>query len=114
MKSSKTLKLILVMVISVVMVLSARCVFAVDDLSALLGTSTPSNTTTTPANTTTTPANTTTTPANATTGNTVKSNTTNDLPKTGVGDSASTVLFVVVLGISAVFAYKKVQDYKNI
>lgn len=104
MRNSKTLKLILVMVLSVVMVLSTRCVFAANNITSLLGTSlgTEPDTLTTQPNTTSTPVN-----------NTV-SNTTNDLPKTGVGDSASTVLFVVVLGISAVFAYKKVQDYKNI
>ena len=36
------------------------------------------------------------------------------LPKTGVGDSIPGAILVVVLGISAVYAYKKMQDYKNI
>lgn len=36
------------------------------------------------------------------------------LPKTGVEDTIPGVILVVVLGISAVYAYKKMQDYKNI
>ena len=41
-------------------------------------------------------------------------NTTNTLPKTGIQDSLPTVLLVVVFGISAVYAYKKIKDYRNI
>ena len=36
------------------------------------------------------------------------------LPKTGVADTMPAVILVVVLGISAVYAYKKMQEYKNI
>ena len=48
-----------------------------------------------------------------TTNNTSNYNNTS-LPKTGVGDSIPGVILVVVLGISALYAYKKMQDYKNI
>ena len=41
-------------------------------------------------------------------------NTANTLPKTGVADSLPTVLLVVVFAISAVYAYKKIKDYRNI
>lgn len=41
-------------------------------------------------------------------------NTTNTLPKTGIEDSLPTVLLVVVFAISAVYAYKKVKEYRNI
>ncbi len=41
-------------------------------------------------------------------------NTTNTLPKTGIQDSLPTVLLVVVFAISAVYAYKKIKDYRNI
>ena len=41
-------------------------------------------------------------------------NTANTLPKTGIQDSLPTVLLVVVFGISAVYAYKKIKDYRNI
>lgn len=42
------------------------------------------------------------------------SNTANTLPKTGIQDSLPAVLLVVVFGISAVYAYKKIKDYRNI
>ena len=41
-------------------------------------------------------------------------NTANTLPKTGIADSLPTVLLVVVFAISAVYAYKKIKDYRNI
>lgn len=57
---------------------------------------------------------------NNTTNNTVlkTSNTSNynnsSLPKTGIEDSMPLVVLTVVLGISAIYAYKKIQDYRNI
>ena len=41
-------------------------------------------------------------------------NRTNTLPNTGIGDSLPTVLLVVVFAISAIYAYKKIKDYRNI
>ena len=49
--------------------------------------------------------------------NSTKYNNTNkntDLPKTGIEDSIPVALLVVVFGISAVYAYKKINEYKNI
>ena len=40
--------------------------------------------------------------------------TSNTLPKTGIQDSLPTVLLVVVFAISAIYAYKKIKDYRNI
>ncbi len=40
-------------------------------------------------------------------------NSTN-LPKTGIGDSLPVAALVVIFGISAVYAYKKIKDYRNI
>ena len=40
-------------------------------------------------------------------------NSTN-LPKTGIEDSIPVALLVVVFGISAVYAYKKIKEYRNI
>ena len=37
-----------------------------------------------------------------------------NLPKTGIEDSIPVALLVVVFGISAVYAYKKINEYKNI
>lgn len=42
------------------------------------------------------------------------SNTSNSLPNTGIADSLPTVLLVFVFAISAVYAYKKIKDYRNI
>lgn len=48
--------------------------------------------------------------------NTANTSTYNNtsLPNTGIGDSVPVVLLVVVFGISAVYAYKKIKEYKNI
>lgn len=59
--------------------------------------------------------------------NNIKKNTTNNenikntnntnntsLPKTGIEDSLPTVVLVVIFGVSAVYAYKKIKDYRNI
>ena len=39
---------------------------------------------------------------------------TNTLPKTGVEDSVPVAVLLIVFAISAVYAYKKVKDYKNV
>ena len=44
--------------------------------------------------------------------NSIYNNT--NLPKTGIGDSLPIAALVVIFGISAVYAYKKVKDYRNI
>ena len=48
--------------------------------------------------------------------NVVKNNTSNtaSLPKTGVEDSLPIIILVVVFGVSAVYAYRKVQDYRDL
>ena len=66
---------------------------------------------------TNTNSNTNNTKANKNTNNSSIYNNTNkntDLPKTGIEDSIPVALLVVVFGISAVYAYKKINDYKNI
>lgn len=47
-------------------------------------------------------------------GNNVSSYNNTNLPKTGLQDSLPVVLLVVVFGISAVYAYKKINYYRNI
>lgn len=44
----------------------------------------------------------------------VYNNTNNNLPKTGIEDSIPVAALVVVFGVSAVYAYKKIKEYKNI
>lgn len=41
-------------------------------------------------------------------------NNTNSLPKTGVTDSIPVAVLLIVFAISAVYAYKKIKDYRNI
>ncbi len=36
----------------------------------------------------------------------------NDLPQTGVTEDITVMFFIVVCGISAIYAYKKIRDYK--
>lgn len=48
-----------------------------------------------------------------------KANTANvynntNLPKTGISDSVPVVVLIVIFGISAAYAYKKVKDYRNL
>lgn len=45
--------------------------------------------------------------------NTAKNNSTTKLPQTGAGDFGLGILLIVCAG-SAIFAYKKVNDYKGI
>ena len=120
MKNSKLVKIVLIMIISLLIVIVARNSFAATDLTdTLTGNSTGNNITPLTGNNT----------INDTTNNTSLNNKTNNvvlttnntsnynntsLPKTGIEDSVPGVLLVVVLGISAVYAYKKMQDYKNI
>ena len=58
------------------------------------------------------------TTTNNTTNNTASvynnTNTPNSLSKAGIEDSIPTVVLIAIFGISAVYAYKKMNDYKNI
>ena len=58
-------------------------------------------------------ANNTTNNAVLTTNNTSSYNNTS-LPKTGIEDHIPATILLVVFGVSAVYAYKKIQDYRNI
>lgn len=125
MKVSKVAKLVLVIIMSFTMLFCTGKVFAANDnitdiTGTLTGNSTSGNTTTgnsTTGNTAT--GNNTTANKVLTTNNTNSANNTSNynntaLPKTGIEGTASATVFVVVLAISAVYAYKKVQYYKNI
>lgn len=118
MKKSKVMKLILTIILGMVIAFTATQVLATDaddeedDLSPsniipsneTLGNKTPSNNT--PSNNT---------PRNNLVGNNNSSSYNNtNLPKTGIEDSMPVVVLVVIFGISAVYAYKKINDYKNV
>ena len=104
----------------------ANQVFAdnVTDLTnALWNSSSSSNSSSTNKITSNTALNNTT--RNNTVNNTIKNNsvlTTNNtssynntsLPKSGIEDHIPATILLVVFGVSAVYAYKKIQDYRNI
>ncbi len=133
MKNSKLVKLLLVTLMVAMIGIIGTEVFAAegenyDDLQQLLNNTTSNNGTT--ANNTTA-SNTT---SNNTTNNTAKNNstlntsaitnssatnnvnnTTNTaLPKTGVESSTGMIVLITVCGISAIYAFKKIRDYKSL
>ena len=138
MKKTNLIKVLLVMIVSIMVVLFSSNVLAAtdadgyEDLTEALGNSSSNsgNTNNNSANTNTNNANTSTdVPGNETqllannnnTANTNSNRTNNSsiynntsLPKTGLADSVPVVLLVVVFGVSAIYAYKKINDYKNI
>lgn len=102
MKENKLVNIIIIMVVVFMFLFIAKGTVSADDNNNanfinLTGTITNGNNTATPGNNTT-------------------NNATNNqaLPNTGIESSISGVILVVILGISAVYAYNKIQDYKNI
>ena len=131
MKKTNLIKVISILLISVMVMLFATKVNAADDnsyndlTSTLTGNnSNSSNNSSNTANTNSS-NNTANTNSNNTNNTNNSSNITNNtnnssvynntsLPKTGAADSIPVAMLVVVFGISAVYAFKKVRDYKNI
>ena len=118
MKNSKLVNVVLVVIIGLTMMFVAKESLAATDLTNTLtgnNTTNNSNIQTITGNSTTNniTSNKTTNNTVLTTNNTSTYNNTS-LPKTGAGDVVPGIVLVVVLGISAVYAYNKVQYYKNI
>ena len=118
MKKSNLMKIVSILVISLIVMVFATNVYAAEDeegfddiTNALTNSNT--NTNTNNANTNTNNSLTGNTNTLGNTNNSSVYNNTN-LPKTGVSDSIPVVMLVVVFGISAVYAYKKIKEYKNI
>ena len=122
MKKTKVVSIVLIVMIVIAMLFTAKNVFAADDLGYLLGDNSAGNNAASSGGSSSKPANS--TPSNNSLNNTTNNIvlTTNNtstynnssLPKTGVADSMPVAVLVVVLGISGVYAYKKMQEYKNI
>ncbi len=130
MKSSKFVKLILVILIGAMVLSVATSVLAADDgydfdLSSITG----NNTTNTPTGTNTQNGTNTSNGTNTLDTNGLRSNatptaTTNtvnntygntNLPHSGLADSSLPIVaLIVIFGISAAYAYKKVQDYRGL
>ena len=128
MKKTNLIKVISILLISAMVMLFATTVNAANDNSYNDLTSTlTGNTSNNASNTSNTNSN-----SSNNTSNTNSSNNTNNslnmsnntsnssvynntnLPKTGATDSIPVAMLVVVFGISAVYAFKKDRDYKNI
>ena len=119
MKNSKLVKIVLVVIMSLVVIIATKSSFAATSLDPNSLTGSTTNTSVTNNVLSNSIAN------NSINTNKITNNvvlTTNNssiynnssLPKTGVGDSMPMVVFALALGISAIYAYKKIQDYKNI
>ena len=121
MKESRLVKIVLIMILSLIVILGVNTKYSfaannitITDLTGSVGNNTTENNTTGNNTTNNTVVN------NSTSNNVVltTNNTSNynnsSLPDTGIEDSMPTVLLIVVLGISAVYAYKKMQDYKSL
>ena len=126
MKNSKLVKVVMGAIISLIVVAMANQVFAdnVTDLTNALGNSSSSSNSSSTNNITSNTALNNTT-RNNTVNNTIKNNsvlTTNNtssynntsLPKTGIANSTPVVILIAIFGISAVYAYKKIRDYKSL
>ena len=134
MKNSKLVKVVIGAIVSLIVIIMANQVFADDvtDLTNLLGNSSSTNNSVsnTTNNTTNSTSNST---SNRTSNNTVANNSLNSLtnnsvlttnntsvynnsslPKTGIEDHIPATILLVVFGVSAIYAYKKIQDYRNI
>ena len=121
------MKIFLVILVSLTLIVTTNFVQAVDnttgyqDLTNLTGNNSSSNNNTSntnSANSNNTSKNNSNALNTGAVTNTNKNNTStynnSSLPKTGVEDSIPTMLLLVVFGISAVYAYKKIKEYKNI
>ena len=126
MKRERILKTIIVLIIGVVLFAMTSNVFAADtgldffdDTTNQLDTNTNTNANTNAINTNTNATNTNNTNTVYTTNTSVATNTnTNNyntnLPKAGAGENTIMGVAITVLAVVAIFAYKKVNQYKNI
>lgn len=130
MKKTNLMKVVSILLISAMVILFNANVFAADndtgfnDLTSTLSNSSNGNRSNTNSNQNSTDGN-----ANANSNNTnrnANANNTNsnvnnssiynntNLPKTGVESSIPVAMVVVILGVSAVYAYRKINEYKNV
>lgn len=117
MKKSNLLKVFSILILSVMVIFITTSVNAADGWDDMTQTLLDNGTGNNNANN----ANVNTNNANTNTNSNRNNNTNNSsiyndssLPKTGIGDSLPIAALVVVFGISAVYAYKKIKDYRNI
>lgn len=105
-------KVVLTMIVIALLCLCISNVFATDDFQIIGGNEASQNAANNVTNNT---ANTNTSGNIIAGGNNTSTynNVTTTLPQTGAGDYMM-ILIIGVLGVSAVYAYKKIRDYKNV
>lgn len=124
MKKSNLIKAFSILILSIVAISICTMVNAADangynDLSATLTGNAAGGNNTNTNNANVNGVNTNVNANKANTNNTNKANNASvynntNLPKTGIESSLPVAALVVVFGISAVYAYKKIKDYRNI
>lgn len=118
MKKTNLIKVVTILLISTMVILFSTNVFAADndtgfqDLTSTLNNTNGTNTGNTNKNNANTNVNNTNANKTNTNNSSIYNNT--DLPKTGVESSIPVVALLVVFGVSAVYAYRKISDYRNI
>lgn len=130
MKKTNLMKVILVLIVSAMLILSYTTIVnaadanTFEDITPTLDPNAGSSSGSTNANN----ANANSANTNALVSNSANTNTNNtntntnnssvyansNLPSTGIGESLPIALLVIVCAISAVYAYKKIKDYRNI
>lgn len=116
MRKTNLIKGISIVLISVMVIAFSSSVFAADNTGFNDLTSTLSNSSNSNSNNSNTNRNTNTntnTKTNSNTNNSSIYNNTN-LPKTGIESSVPVAALVVIFGVSAVYAYRKIKEYKDI
>ena len=130
MRKEKILKLMVVLTIGIILVAMTSSVFSADTNSTVdffedttnqlnttntntnTNTNANANTTSTNVNTNTTTTTDTSTNTNVNTTNTNNYNT--NLPKAGLRENTMMGVAITILAVVAIFAYKKINQYKNI
>lgn len=119
-KMKKVIMVAMIVLISCALVVMSTTVKATDsalDISGDLNISTGNATTANTTNGNITPSMNTTGNSDViqpVTSNTTEGNSTTDtLPQTGVTEDITVMFFIVVCTVSAIYAYKKIRDYKN-
>ena len=115
MRKSNLIKVVSILLISLMVMLFATTVNAADEVD-LYNELTLNNTNTSNTNTNTANSNTNTNSNRNRNTNTNNSSIYNNtsLPNTGIGDVVPVAALIIVFGISAVYAYRKIKEYKNI
>ena len=125
MRKSNLIKVVSILLISLMVMLFTTTVNAAENVDLYndlsLSNTNSSNTNTNTANTNTNTNSNSNTNRNTNTNSNRNTNTNNSsiynntsLPNTGIGDVVPVAALIIVFGISAVYAYRKIKEYKNI